>query len=231
MFRVTFSAVVVSFVTGCDFPRDPNGTLQRVRAGTLRAGVVHAPPWGSVNKDRAAGVDVELVKLLACELGATVQWSPGGQAPLMKALEFGELDLVVGGLTRDVGGGDRVALSRTFFETRVIVGAPSDQLPVNSIAGRGVAVWPGDVVTAALVRRRGGMPSETIDPSAAGMLVAGEAWRIHALGLTSGNLTLLKREQVFAAPPGENGWLVQVDCFLHSRQADVPALLQAELNR
>jgi hypothetical protein len=30
---------------GCDYPRDPENTLDHVEGGVLRAGVIESPPW------------------------------------------------------------------------------------------------------------------------------------------------------------------------------------------
>ena len=48
---------------GCQFPRDPEGTLDRVRGGTLRVGISPSEPWVTLVEDEPpAGVEVELVQ-------------------------------------------------------------------------------------------------------------------------------------------------------------------------
>lgn len=70
-------------------PRDPEGTLDRVRAShVIRVGVV------------AGGTDAEwrpLLARIAAATGARPQAKAGGLEPLLLRLEEGELDLVVGG--------------------------------------------------------------------------------------------------------------------------------------
>ena len=48
--------------TGCRFPVDTAGTLERVRDGTLRVGVIDSPPFAVVHADQEpTGIEVELV--------------------------------------------------------------------------------------------------------------------------------------------------------------------------
>lgn len=115
--RLAAAALVGALVlTGCgSIPRDPDGTLERVRAsGTLRAG---ASPGGgrvSVDRDRATGPEVDLVEDFAGALGAEVEWRPGGEEDLVAAMERGELDLIAGGLTDQSPWAGKVALTRPY---------------------------------------------------------------------------------------------------------------------
>jgi polar amino acid transport system substrate-binding protein len=224
----TLLAFVVG-ASGCDLPRDPEGTLERVRNGTLRVGVLHEPPWASTAGPVVRGVEAQLVNELAEELGANVEWKPGSAQHVLDALEHGAIDLAVGGLLCNLRGGERLALTRPYFTTRILVGAANHHEAILRLGGQPVAVQTGDLACAALARQKGGTPVEKDRPAEAGMLVAAEAWRLEAWGLTTHEPTIAKREHVFAAPPGENGWLVHLDLFLHRRRPDVPALLQAEL--
>jgi len=97
---------------GCGLPRDPEGTLERVRAGTLRAGISARPPWAVLERGQAAGLEVELVEAFARHLAARVVWSAGAESELLERLERGELDVVVAGLTRGTPWAERVALSQ-----------------------------------------------------------------------------------------------------------------------
>jgi len=114
MGRITTALVLVaSLATGCGLPLDPKGTLDRVRGGTLRVGVVHNPPWTDV---RPAGVprgrEVDLTRRLAEDLGAEVEWTVGGESRLMTDLERFELDLVIGGILQETAWSGTVGLTR-----------------------------------------------------------------------------------------------------------------------
>src|SRR5215213_7741095 len=99
---------------GCGIPGDPEGTLDRVQGGTLRAGITASEPWTTLEGGRAGGVEVELVEQFAHELGARVEWIDGSEAELIGALEVRELDLVVGGLTADTPWKSKAAITRSY---------------------------------------------------------------------------------------------------------------------
>jgi polar amino acid transport system substrate-binding protein len=102
----------------CDLPRDPGGTLERVRGHVLRVGVSHNPPWTDIQAgDEPNGTEVELIRRIAEELGAGIEWEPGGEMDLMIKLERREVDLVIGGLTSETPWKDRVGLTRPHTRT------------------------------------------------------------------------------------------------------------------
>jgi polar amino acid transport system substrate-binding protein len=138
---VFFAALLVPLLAGCGLkiPSDPEGTLDRVSGGTLRAGISHNPPWTetgtgtgptSTGPEPAAtgakpagigiapgGTEAELVRAFAAEHNARVEWVSGGESNLVRQLERGELDLVVGGLTKDSPWSKHAALTRPYLET------------------------------------------------------------------------------------------------------------------
>src|SRR5689334_14967441 len=93
------SALLILGISCGSLPRDPNNTLQRVRGGKLRVGLVERPPWVIRTDGEPAGAEVELVRRLARELDATPEWYWGNEQAQMEALKEFELDLVCGGLT------------------------------------------------------------------------------------------------------------------------------------
>ncbi|WP_262107884.1 transporter substrate-binding domain-containing protein [Arthrobacter sp. Marseille-P9274] len=138
---VFFAALLVPLLAGCGLkiPSDPEGTLDRVSGGTLRAGISHNPPWtetgtgtgptstGPETADTGTkpagtgiapgGTEAELVRAFAAEHNARVEWVSGGESNLVRQLERGELDLVVGGLTKDSPWSKHAALTRPYLET------------------------------------------------------------------------------------------------------------------
>ena len=101
---------------GLSIPADPEGTLDRVRGGVLRVGVSPNPPWTVVSGPEAqpACREVELVQGFADGLGARVEWSTGGEEPLMKRLKEGQLDMVIGGLTAKTPWTKHAAVTRPY---------------------------------------------------------------------------------------------------------------------
>jgi polar amino acid transport system substrate-binding protein len=98
----------------CSLPRDPEGTLDRVRGGTLRAGVAINHPWVTDSAGTYGGIEPALVRALAAELQANIQWVTGGENALMPALHERELDLVVGGLDNQTPWAKQVGVTRPY---------------------------------------------------------------------------------------------------------------------
>jgi ABC-type amino acid transport substrate-binding protein len=99
---------------GVSVPTDPEGTLDRVRGGELRAGASASGSLVTVDGDRLGGSLVELVDGFAASIDARVDWTVGSEEELVDALEAGELDLAVGGMTDQTPWSDRVAVTRGY---------------------------------------------------------------------------------------------------------------------
>ena len=111
--------VLVGLLASCgvSIPADPNGTLERVTGGTLRVGVSPNPPWTEVTQDgKPTGSEVALVEEFAATLPAEISWTIGGEEPLIKRLELGQLDLVIGGLTADTPWEKHTAITKPYGE-------------------------------------------------------------------------------------------------------------------
>lgn len=117
----TFSglSVLVLAVAGCDIPKDPEGTLERVRGNVMRVGLIEQEPWAQHEGGQASGVEVELVNRLAQQLGSRVEWQPGGETELFERLENHELDLVIGGVTASTPWAARLGLTLPHTERTV----------------------------------------------------------------------------------------------------------------
>jgi polar amino acid transport system substrate-binding protein len=226
------AALLAVGVGGCGIPRDPESTLDRVRGGTLRAGITASEPWTTLVGGRPGGVEVELVERFAAELGATVEWVDGSEADLMAALEVRELDLVVGGLTADTPWQAKAAITRSYATTRVVVAVPADQPPPGDIAGVRVAVEVGSDAAGILEDKTDAVPVRVADVTRVkGSAVAVDEWLLDDLGLRDTGVHLTKAKHVMATPMGENAFLVRLERFLIAHQAEVPALLDAAARR
>src|SRR5690606_7366466 len=99
-----FVGVALVVLLGCDMPRDPEGTLNRVRGGVLRVGISHNPPWTEVPPgtemadEEPGGLEPQLLKQLAAALSAEIQWTKDTEGDLIEALGRGDLDVVVCGM-------------------------------------------------------------------------------------------------------------------------------------
>ena len=97
-------AVLLSGCGAVRIPADPDGTLDRVRGGVLRVGVSPHEPWTTLAADEPGGIEPDLMRGWAAGLSAQVVWTVGGEQALVQAMERGELDLVLGGITADTPG-------------------------------------------------------------------------------------------------------------------------------
>lgn len=214
--RILAAALVVLSVGGCQWPRDADGTLERVRAGTIRVGVAHNPPWtiadGSGAGQTPGGVETVLVQRLADSLGARVQWVTGGEAELMGALSERGLDLVVAGLDAESPWEQEVALTTDYLTVDMVVAVPSGA-PAD-IAGQRVLVRTGTVEAALLSDHDAtAVPVPAIPQRPGGAAVVPD-WLAGASGLTDAGTHLSSADHVLAVPPGENAWQSTVERFL-----------------
>jgi polar amino acid transport system substrate-binding protein len=229
---VAVAALLAVLAAGCGIPRDPESTLDRVRGGTLRAGITASEPWTTLDDGRPGGVEVELVERFASELGARVEWVDGSEADLIGALEVRELDLVVGGLTADTPWQAKAAITRSYATTRVVVAVPASQPLPDDIAGLRVAVETGTDAAGILEEKTDAIPVRVPDVTqVTGSAVAIDEWLLADLDLRDTGVHLSKTKHVMATPLGENAFLVRLERFLIAHQDEVPALLDAAARR
>ncbi len=115
----TLCAALLLTSCGLEMPADPENTLERVRGGTLRVGVSPHPPHTVVVPDGPpSGSDVDLAAGFAASIGARPVWVTGGEEPLITALEHGELELVIGGLTADTPWTEKAAITKPYARAR-----------------------------------------------------------------------------------------------------------------
>ena len=103
--------------TSSGYPADPEGTLDRVTDGVLRVGASHHPPYVDATGPEPRGSEPDLVRAFAAERNATIEWTVSGEEALMTALKKGDLDLVVGGLTKESPWSTDAGLTRSYAET------------------------------------------------------------------------------------------------------------------
>lgn len=212
--RVLLLAAFAALAGGCeDWPKDPEKTLERVRGGTLRAGVLHSPPWIEFSGNEPAGIEAEVVRHVADRLGANVRWVRGAPDQLLALLEERELHILVGGFENRSPVLRKVSATRPYatFNWWLLAREP---VSPETLKQKEVLVEHGRA--AVLVRKAEGIPvlangaaeesvMRRVLPLLDGRIQPG--WhRVAALGATS---------HVLATPPGESAWLVAVDRLLH----------------
>lgn len=113
---VILAAVLSGSLVGCGLqvPADPDGSLDRLTGGILRAGA--SPESGLVNTTGGSvtGPLADLVEGFAERQSATVEWTVGSEETLVTGLEDGQLDIVIGGMTSNTPWADRAGVTRGY---------------------------------------------------------------------------------------------------------------------
>jgi polar amino acid transport system substrate-binding protein len=222
--------LVAAWCTNCAFPRDPEGTLERVRGGEMRVGLAIEEPWTRMEEGKASGVEVQLIEMFADELRAEPVFVQGTVPGLLEAIKENELDVMIGGLTEDSPGAreqTEAALTTAYLTTRHVVGVLPSQEPFDDLSGRKVAVERIDR-TAADLRKRGAIPVQMDDLSAAKGPAAAYDWQIEEWGFKKTGIELPEEQHVIAVPLGENGWHVTLERFLYAHRDEAERILRKE---
>jgi DNA-binding transcriptional LysR family regulator len=106
MTRLVILSLVLAALVGCaDYPKDVEGTSERLSGGTLHVGIV-------ADGGAAADRPEQLIAALAQELSSRPEVETGNAEPMLLRLEKGELDLVVGSFAADTPWSTRVTFSK-----------------------------------------------------------------------------------------------------------------------
>ena len=196
----------------------------------MRVGIVDNAPWTRTEGGRPSGVEVELLRGFARELGAEASFVPGTTPELLEAARQGEVDVLVGGFTSTSPGvseGTEAGVTGSYLTTRLVVGVPPGVPAFDDPSGRRIAVERIDG-TAALLKEEGAVPVPVGNPSAAEMPVAAYGWQLEAWGFGPTGVELPEEEHVMAVPLGENGWLLELERFLREHRGEAKELLREE---
>jgi polar amino acid transport system substrate-binding protein len=219
-------------IGGCQFPVDTEGTLDRVRGGTLRVGVTPADPFVILADGREPqGVEPELVKRFARELGAEIEWVPGSETELMGALHGRQLDIVIAGLTRRSPWQAEVTLTRPYVNTQSVIAAPDEETATElseDLEGQEVAVEANSELAAKLAEDTDATVVPVDDLTEVNGPVAVESYLLDDLELVRTDAELDEHEHAMAVSMGENAFLVELERFLLDREGEAAELLARE---
>lgn len=223
------AAATVIALSGCQVPQDPDGTLDIVRDGTMRVGVTESDPWVDLaDPDDPQGVEPELVRRFAASLNAEIEWLDGSEEELIGALKEGQLDLVVGGLTKKSPWQKEAAMTWPYLKTRLLVGVPPGASVPDDLDDVTVAFERGGEAGGLLERKTNARPLAVEELRDARGALAADEWLLDDLRVRATGVELSKHDHVMAAPLGENAWLVALERFLLRRTAEIRALLDRE---
>lgn len=231
MLRLTVVLLLVAIAaTGCQYPRDPDGTLNRVEGGVMRVGVTEADPWVLLEGDRpVGGAEVELARRFARDVGARIEWVQGSEEELVDAVKEGQVDLILGGMTNKSRWKKDVAFTRPYVETRSVVGIPPGESFPDDFAGVPVAAELGTEEEGLLAQRTEArvVPVTDLAPRA-GRPAAVPHYMLDDLELTDSGTELDEAKHVMAVKLGENAFLVRLERFLLNREDEIERLLIEE---
>lgn len=222
----SFFLFLFTAFTGCQIPKDPKRTFERVKAEKVfRVGVIENGAW--VKKDEAGeptGVEAELVKEFAQNINVRPEWISGGEYELFEALKNFEIDMIIGGLVESSSYSKHAAFTNPYFTERIVVGTPKDEI-LQDVAGRKVYVETGSVA-AYYLKEKNAQPVETENPFQSNAFVAAPEWLLAEKGFQPADIELYKLKHVIAVPPGENLWLVTLENFLAENRTQIESMLK-----
>jgi polar amino acid transport system substrate-binding protein len=229
--RIALALLIAALAaTGCQYPRDPDGTLNRVEGGVMRVGVTESDPWVLLEGDEpSGGAEVELARRFARDLGARIEWVQGSEEELVDAAKEGQVDLILAGLTSKSHWKKDVAFTRPYVETRSVVGAPAGRSYPDDFAGVPVAVELGAEEEGLLEQRTDARVVPVTDiATRAGEPAAVHDYLLDDLRLADSGTELDSAKHVMAVKLGENAFLVRLERFLLDREDEIRRLLVRE---
>jgi polar amino acid transport system substrate-binding protein len=229
--RIALALLIAALAaTGCQYPRDPDGTLNRVEGGVMRVGVTESDPWVLLEGDEpSGGAEVELARRFARDLGARIEWVQGSEEELVDAAKEGQVDLILAGLTSKSRWKKDVAFTRPYVETRSVVGAPAGRSYPDDFAGVPVAVELGTEEEGLLEQRTDARVVPVTDiATRAGEPAAVHDYLLDDLRLADSGTELDSAKHVMAVKLGENAFLVRLERFLLDREDEIRRLLVRE---
>lgn len=230
MRAIALLALLASAAAGCQYPRDPDGTLNRVEGGVMRVGVTEADPWVLMDGDEpSGGAEVELARRFARDVGARIHWVHGSEEELVDAAKEGQVDLILAGLTSKSRWKKDVAFTRPYVETRTVVGTPAGASYADDFADVPVAVELGTEEEGLLEQRTDARVVPVTDlASHRGEPAAVPDYLLDDLDLMDSDTELDRSKHVMAVKLGENAFLVRLERFLLSREDEIRRLVTGE---
>jgi polar amino acid transport system substrate-binding protein len=222
--------LAAAVAAGCQYPRDPDGTLNRVEGGVMRVGVTESDPWVLMDGDEpSGGAEVELARRFARDVGARIEWVQGSEEELVDAAKEGQVDLILAGLTNKSRWKKDVAFTRPYVETHTVVGTPAGESYADDFAGVPVAVELGTEEEGLLEQRTDARVVPVADlASRIGEPAAVHDYLLDDLGLTDSGTELGESKHVMAVKLGENAFLVRLERYLLNREDEISRLLTRE---
>jgi ABC-type amino acid transport substrate-binding protein len=213
----------------CQFPTDPEGTLDKIRErGTIKVGVTQADPWVDLEGSEPAGIEVELIKEFARHEGLELEWVEGSESELVELLKGTEIDVMLAGLDRGSVLQREVALTRPYANVEIVIGVPPED-GTPDVEGLDLVVQEDSEAAAVVEKETDADPIRV--PSLEemnGRPVAVEDYLLDELGYRKTGHSLKETEHCWAVTLGENAWLVEIEKWLLDHEEMASDLLRTE---
>jgi polar amino acid transport system substrate-binding protein len=229
MWLLALLSVCCLVLGGCQFPKDPEGTLDKVRErGTIEVGVTHADPFVNLDGPEPTGIEVELIKEFARHLGVEIEWVEGSESQLVELLEGTEIDVMLAGLDRQSPLQQEVGLTRPYANVEIVLAVPPDA-ETPDIEGLDVLVEENSAAAAIVEKETDADPVPVPSLEGAnGRPVVVEDYLLDELGYRKTGHSLKETEHCLAVTLGENAWLTEIEKWLLDHEELASDLLRQE---
>ncbi len=148
-------------ITGC---RKPDDSWQRIaESGVLRVGIDPTfPPFALAEGDVVKGIDVDLARALAEEMGLRAEFTYFGYDGLYDALTTGQVDTLISALVIAPERTEDVAYSTPYFDAGLILIYSSEEGDITDMTdldGQAVAVELGALGHVEALNRQSSLPA------------------------------------------------------------------------
>ncbi len=213
--------IIITIISGCDIPKDPNKTYQNVLIHKqFRVGVIDNPPWIEFNNGNPTGIEAGILINFAKSLNVKIVWKKGNEHNLMQMLKENQIEIVAGGLDKKSPYAKEAGFTKTFFFANVYAGFPENFEIKNDLENLTVAAKQTGPAFFILQKEKAKVKKVNEFNEHNG-IVAGYDWELIKAGYKLGNKKLATFQHVFAVPQGENKWLTEFENFLESKKDEI----------
>ncbi|MGB7786311.1 MAG: transporter substrate-binding domain-containing protein [Salinimicrobium sp.] len=89
---------LLSMVTACSIPNDPEDSFEEAKKDALLVGAVPNPPYVEISNDQFTGSEIEKLRAFAKRENLRIKIEKGTESELVEKLEKYELHVMVGGI-------------------------------------------------------------------------------------------------------------------------------------
>ena len=165
-------------------------------------------------------------------IDAEIEWVEGTEADLAAAMGGFQLDLMIGGLTREFPYVDDVAMTAPYVDTEVELGLPPGEELPDELGGVEVYVERSSEAAALLREEEDDAVPVFFDSlDEVDGLALLDTYDIDALDYERTDYILRDHEHAMAVPLGENAFMVELERFLLDRGEEAEDLLHQEVSR